>query len=602
MLKPYIFGTSAFVGDASILTPEELLPQIGNNSGNLLFCHALTQLLHASTDSLRWPSDLGHLPEKTSCLVAPLSNQLDSHQNLEGLSAIFSRSPLPIVGIGLGVRGSADALAPDTIPEDSWAFLKALIDKAPGEAPNIGVRGATTLDAIAHKGWADRCVITGCPSNFIHPSGVLGRHIRRRSANGHQRIAIAAGNPFLPQFKKLEQSLVAMLERNDGIYICQHPRDLVKLSLQDFDSVSRESFELHRSTIKPNMNDDQFMAWMRRHSHVFTHVPEWVSVLKRYDLVVGTRIHGVMAGIQAGIPGLCISVDSRTLELCETMSIPHVNATDYPDGITEREVSQVLDEFNWEEYDQTRMHLATRLNEFLTRNQLPASKLLRGIGEEWREWHGSIQPDPTTTTPSHRQQYSTASRPNRYVQLFTDAKRITQDFQQWNILSYGCSEGFETHDLGTKFFPYAQVVGCDINQIALDIAIRNCAKPSRIKHIFSEPEAVSAHGPYDLVFALSVLCRWPQTKEAKNISTMYPFAEFENTIRQLDSVLKPGGILVIFNANYRFSDTSISKGYTPVKTATVIPEPFVEIFDPSGEPLKMSERDDFFFQKNPILD
>ena len=389
-----------------------------------------------------------------------------------------------------------------------------------------------------------------------------------------------------------------MVDRNDGLYVCQQ-QDLVKISLQDFHSVSAESFEAHRSTIKPSLDDDQFLAWMRTHSHVFTSVSEWLNVLKRYDLVVGTRIHGVMAGIQAGIPGLCISVDTRTEELCETMSVPYVNALDYPKGISESEVIQILNQFDWETYDQTRMKLAGTLSNFLANNQLRRPRILETIKSEWLEWHKSIQPEPSDSTPEHRQQYSTATRADRYVQLFTTAKKLTGHFEQWNILSYGCSEGFETHDLGTKFFPNAHIVGCDINTAALEVAIRGCVKPSRIKHLFSTPETLKAHGPYDLIFALSVLCRWPKAKGASDLSEIYPFSDFEKTITQLDSVLKPGGVLVIFNANYRFSDTSTSQSYLPVEGDFAIPQPFVEIFSPEGSPLAWDKLDGYFFQKQP---
>ena len=42
------------------------------------------------------------------------------------------------------------------------------------------------------------------------------------------------------------------------------------------------------------------MPWFRRWSHAFTSVPEWLSIMQGFDVVVGTRIHGVMAGIRLG--------------------------------------------------------------------------------------------------------------------------------------------------------------------------------------------------------------------------------------------------------------------------------------------------------------
>jgi polysaccharide pyruvyl transferase WcaK-like protein len=48
------------------------------------------------------------------------------------------------------------------------------------------------------------------------------------------------------------------------------------------------------------------------------------------DFMFGTRIHGTILGLCAGLPSMCIAFDSRTLELCEQMNIPHVNYMSEP--------------------------------------------------------------------------------------------------------------------------------------------------------------------------------------------------------------------------------------------------------------------------------
>ena len=69
-------------------------------------------------------------------------------------------------------------------------------------------------------------------------------------------------------------------------------------------------------------------------ARVFFDVAEWMAHCREYDFVIGTRIHGTMVALQAGTPALCIVHDSRTLELCETMCVPHVHAEAVRDGIT----------------------------------------------------------------------------------------------------------------------------------------------------------------------------------------------------------------------------------------------------------------------------
>jgi hypothetical protein len=63
---------------------------------------------------------------------------------------------------------------------------------------------------------------------------------------------------------------------------------------------------------------------------------------------------------------------------------------------------------------------------------------------------------------------------------------------------------------------------------------------------------------------MSVLCKWPESKNLKDISQIYSFDVFSNAVGMLDRVLKRDGVLVIANANFRFMDTLVSAGYDDV--------------------------------------
>ncbi len=101
--------------------------------------------------------------------------------------------------------------------------------------------------------------------------------------------------------------------------------------------------------------------------------------MEKYDLVVGMRIHGVMAGIQAGIPGLCICIDSRTQELCETMQIPWVSAREYISGITTDDILSIVKSWDWMAYDRSRHDLCQVMSDFLDQNQVVKSEHLQQI-------------------------------------------------------------------------------------------------------------------------------------------------------------------------------------------------------------------------------
>ena len=46
--------------------------------------------------------------------------------------------------------------------------------------------------------------------------------------------------------------------------------------------------------------------------------------MKKYDLYLGTRLHGAIAALNAGVPALLFCHDSRTLEAAEFCGIPNV--------------------------------------------------------------------------------------------------------------------------------------------------------------------------------------------------------------------------------------------------------------------------------------
>lgn len=133
--------------------------------------------------------------------------------------------------------------------------------------------------------------------------------------------------------------------------------------------MSPEDLTLCRDYICPSMDLVEFTRWSERHCNVFFDIPSWMEHYRRFDLVIGPRIHGVMLALQAGVPGVCIAHDSRTLELCETMMVPYVLASDVAAGITREQLPDLF-KFDAAAFDENRQVLAARYFEFLTSNGL----------------------------------------------------------------------------------------------------------------------------------------------------------------------------------------------------------------------------------------
>lgn len=50
-----------------------------------------------------------------------------------------------------------------------------------------------------------------------------------------------------------------------------------------------------------------------------------IIFVKKYDFIIGTRIHGAIMSLINNIPTLLIAMDSRTLELAQELKIPYYN-------------------------------------------------------------------------------------------------------------------------------------------------------------------------------------------------------------------------------------------------------------------------------------
>ena len=153
---------------------------------------------------------------------------------------------------------------------------------------------------------------------------------------------------------------------------------------------------------------------------------------------------------------------------------------------------------------------------------------------------------------------------NRYPEIFTECmKHTTIIHKNPKILSFGCSSGLECETLSNIYFKESQITGLDIS--ALVITENNKKnKNDKIKYFCNIDKLflndININGKYDIIFALSVLCSYPEETE------IYTYTTFMDTIKLLDELLNINGHLVIYNSKYLFTDTDISKKYIIIDT------------------------------------
>jgi len=178
------------------------------------------------------------------------------------------------------------------------------------------------------------------------------------------------------------------------------------------------------------------------------------------------------------------------------------------------------------------------------------------VGGERREAAVAI-----ITRPKNLFQPYTTTSANRYPEeLAVVAGSLATD--QPSILSFGCSTGEELLSLRATF-PSAAIHGIDVNPLAVRKARRRVAGDAATT-VSRGGEAPD--GEYDLVLALAVFRHAALNDAPPSCAGVLAFADFERTVTGLAHAVRPGGLLVIRHANFRFTDTAVAGDFEAVRT------------------------------------
>lgn len=267
------------------------------NSGNFLFAQSVYKSLYrpeAQIDLDRYNPDLfsaDDINEKYDALVLPLANAFrpQFEDVLRQYTALIRGLKIPCVVVGVGVQAGLDLaeLKGSSIDPTVRAFVAAVLDRS----ATIGVRGAITADYLRRLGF-DAVDVIGCPSMFLNGAGLRVRK-GLDTLDAGDAIAVNQAQNVRPEIGEFVRG--ALKAYPNGLFVAQSDA---------------------------NARDWSGAAGNRvRH---FRDAPPWLALLKTRVFSIGSRIHGNIAALLAGIPALVLAHDSRTLELCRYHKIPHV--------------------------------------------------------------------------------------------------------------------------------------------------------------------------------------------------------------------------------------------------------------------------------------
>ena len=173
---------------------------------------------------------------------------------------------------------------------------------------------------------------------------------------------------------------------------------------------------------------------------------------------------------------------------------------------------------------------------------------------------------------------------DRYPLIFKHAAlalrtRLSDGTRPGNILSFGCSSGEEATTFAEKYFVNDHIIGVDISDEHISKAQARNNIPERVRFVKSDPDFLARVGPFDVIFAMSVLCSWPESEGREDISTLFPFSRYERIVTELDQCLARRGLLVMYNASFRFRDAEIYRKYRPVTVPGIGESGYVSKFN-----------------------
>jgi chemotaxis methyl-accepting protein methylase len=146
---------------------------------------------------------------------------------------------------------------------------------------------------------------------------------------------------------------------------------------------------------------------------------------------------------------------------------------------------------------------------------------------------------------------------NRYPEIFNFCNE-NKPKNNCKILSFGSSTGEELVSLAMHFGE-SEIHGVEINTECTDQSKIITKNVDRIKVSQCIPDE-----KFDIIFCMSVLCRWPETQTINDCSHIYKFEQFEDAVNEIDKHLNENGLLIIFNSSFIFEDVEISKKYESI--------------------------------------
>ena len=331
----FILNSNILCTNHSDVSYNEMVNNIAGNTGNSYITYAILKTLgrvaalkkedHISNIWNDELPDPGRINSDFNVCFFTLQDQLQKRlpnyikkEKLAKITEFLKKIKIPVVSYSLGTNGmmpnsrvkKASILSNifvrkrQEIAHEFKPFLEVISEKS----ASLGIRGYITKEALARIGIHNATVI-GCPTYF---------------ENGEQQEIVKKKLTDVSPI--LGVGLFARKEPNPLVYICQSEKIGLKICHGE-EILPEEICEFQQNSLQYPGYANCFIQALRRDKvKTFCNMDDWKRFIQteKIELSVGTRVHGSIMAMNAGVPAVCTAGDSRALEMCSYLGIPHM--------------------------------------------------------------------------------------------------------------------------------------------------------------------------------------------------------------------------------------------------------------------------------------
>lgn len=346
---------------------EDALTRIGMNTGNAIFQFALWKMVANPKLTVEPGMTADDIRDNAQHILIPAANQVNAAWDMGWLADMLERCDLPVTCIGLGAQAGTDSDPRLDLKPGTVRYLRVLSERT----GRIGLRGPFTQQVLEHFG-VTNTVVTGCPSQTINPR-LSGAAIQAQLDAVRQMRRPSVGyvlGTLEAETRLAERALAQQIASLPHQLILQtDPRLLRAIHDRHVPQDDAAYVKWVQGVMRPDLSTDDFIAYFLQNAAFYSDARTWIDGMRRHDVVLGMRIHGAVTAIQADKLGVCVTFDSRTKELAQTMGYPYLPM----DRITsDQTLGQMLEHviFDADRFDEARARNTATIRDILQQDGL----------------------------------------------------------------------------------------------------------------------------------------------------------------------------------------------------------------------------------------